>query len=226
MSEFKCTVVSYVPVSLAEYKPALFPGFFQIKASDTITPELLIVDEAIHNVYLDSSRGSLPISNSSEKVARSIVRDFIDGQMAIGDDALPAIFFVPGIMSIPKIEDEYAEMIEKRKYMQRKWMIACCKIADDDWKRYQKHNVISDVQRKFANILGYRASDHPWMVMDEILEINSCPMCKTRVERDQVICLGCKYILRPDLYTASDFAGTSISLPVPRNISVTEKATQ
>lgn len=203
---FTSTVISLVPFEINEKKPGLYPGFFQIEESDTVTPKLLHVKESKHFVYLDSSRGHLPVKDSSALVADSICNDFISGQLDLADNARPALLWVPGSITFKEIEKYHSFKLELARRSQRQWMINRCKTADDDWKRYNKHNVVSDHQRKFANLLGYKASEHPWMVMDEALNLSKCPKCTSRIERDQVVCLGCKYILKPSEFKAEEFA--------------------
>jgi uncharacterized protein YqjF (DUF2071 family) len=48
-----CTVVSIVPFKINEQKPGLIPGIFTIEASDGKNPQVLVVQDARHNVYID-----------------------------------------------------------------------------------------------------------------------------------------------------------------------------
>lgn len=214
MSAFKCTVVSFVPFPLREVKPGLIPGVYLMEASDVITPQLLIVDAAKYFVYIDSTRGSLPVETGSDKVAQSICDDFVDGQLAITEFKRPAIFWVPGIIDEATLKQQHKVMCQVKIAGQRSWMIDVCKIADNDWRRYKTHTAISDNQRKFANMLGYKANEHEWMVMDEAINFHNCPVCKSRVDKEAIVCISCRYILNRDKYNPADFIGGS-AFPEP-----------
>lgn len=203
---FACTVVSLVPFALTESKPGLVPGYYAIPASDTITPQVIHVHEAKHYVYLDSGRGSLPVINSPERVANSIVKDYVNGQLAVKTDARPAIFFVPGTWTPEQILDKFGTRCKLHLNLQKNWFMAIVKLADDDWKRYGKHNVISDNQRTAANLLGLRASDHPWLMMDQVANAVKCKACFQNIEPNQVICHVCKAIQHPELAAGIKFA--------------------
>src|SRR6185369_11850581 len=129
--ELKCTVVSLVPFELLEYKPGLIPPAFLIEASDGVIPTLLHVGNSLHYVYLDDTRGSLPVRGPSDAVARSIVNDYIDSQLGISDDAKPGIFWVPGEWNLAEINIKFKDQLEKAKVEQKNWFINCCRIADD-----------------------------------------------------------------------------------------------
>lgn len=191
-NDFICTVVSLVPWEINEFKPGLIPGHFHIARSDSYEPQITYVGESRHNVYLDSSRGSLPVIDPSYQVAESLVKDFIDGQLVVGADQQPALFWIQGKLTIDEIKKNHSTRLKLASMRQKKWFVAICRLADDDWKRYQKHNVVSDNQRTAANIMNYKASDHPWMSMDEVSEQELCIHCRVRIDRESNICYNCK----------------------------------
>jgi hypothetical protein len=105
-NRFTCTVISLVPFSWTEYKPGLIPGLFTIPASDSKIPVCLVVGEAKHNVYIDENRGSLPVRDASDEVARSIVEDFRDSQLGISEGCSPGVFWVAGTWTPEKVMNE------------------------------------------------------------------------------------------------------------------------
>lgn len=205
-NKFACTVVSIVPFELKESKPGLIPGNFIVPASDGKNPVCLIVKEARHNVYLDDSRGSLPIRDASDEVARSIVDDFIDSQLGRTETAYPGIFWVPGEHTPESIKKEHSIRLAQAAMAQKEWFNNICKIADDDWSRYRRHNVISDFQRKAGEFLGLRREEHEWMSPALTMSSERCPSCQTLVTPGTVICQVCKFVLDKNKYKAEDYA--------------------
>lgn len=200
---FACTIVSLCPYPITEYKPGLIPGFYDLPKSDTITPQVLVVKEAKHFVYLDSGRGSLPVLSAPEKVANSIVRDYIDGQMGATDTAKPAVFFVPGALTANQVIKRYSPQIELYLQWQKNWLHALVKQADDDWNRYHAHKYISDNQRVALSLLGLSASSHPWASLESAINSEKCLGCLTQLQTGQKICHQCKMIQH--LSTADKF---------------------
>lgn len=197
--ELKCTVVSLVPFELLEYKPGLITPAFLIEASDGVTPTLLHVGNSLHYVYLDDTRGSLPVRGPSDVVARSIVTDYIDSQLGIGDNARPGIFWVPGEWNLAEVNIKFKDQLETAKKCQEQWFINCCRIADDDWNKYHQHNVISSSQRKMATMLGWDPKQHEWMAPKSVIDAQSakCFACFSPLNNpDQLVCHVCKAVLK------------------------------
>lgn len=199
-NELKCTVISLVPFQLLESKPGLIPPAFLIEASDGKTPSILHVGNSLHYVYLDDTRGSLPVRGPSDVVARSIVNDYIESQLGIGDDARPGIFWVPGEYNLTEIKIKFSGELETAARVQEQWFLNCCRIADDDWNKYHQHNVISSAQRKMAVTLGWDSKQHEWMAPKTVSDVNSakCFACFSVLNNpEQSVCHVCKAILKP-----------------------------
>lgn len=201
-----CTVVSYVPFDIVEEKPGLTPGRFFIPKSDGTIPSLLIVERATHYVYLDETRGSLPVRNPPDEVARSIVDDYVSAQLGISEVARPAMFWVAGEWSAENLQKQFVKEIALAKMRQKAWFLACCKIADDDWTRYHKHNVISDSQRLMAEMLGWTPEQHEWLGVAMSQQSEFCPACSTPVRPGIVVCPTCRCILDKKKHQELTFA--------------------
>lgn len=202
-----CTVVSFVPFDIFEEKPGLIPGRFAIPACKDGKPQVLHVDKAIHYVYLDETRGSLVQRNPSDTVAESIVEDFVTSQMGISEGARPALFWVPGLRNEAEVSILYKERVEQALAEQKHWFLNCCRIADDDWNKYRKHNSVSDTQRQMAVQLGWKPEQHPWMDSAVIPEsISVCPSCTTQVNSAAVLCPNCKCVLDVEKFKGLQFA--------------------
>ena len=201
-----CTVVSLVPFNLREEKPGLLPGTFIIPASDMKTPQTLKVGTSRHYVYLDQDRGHLPVRTPSTEVAASIVRDYITSQQRVGPEAQPAIFWLAGSFSPKQILEDYSELVSESLEKQHRWFTLVCQQADDDWSKYHRHTVVSDVQRKMAQILGWNPEQHEWMAPNMTAIGTRCPACGTLAMMGAVVCSQCQCILDAEKYKTLQFA--------------------
>ena len=204
--QLACTIVSIVPFEVNEEKPGLIPGRFHIAASDGVEPILLHIQNAMHYVYLDENRGSLPARDPSDEVAKSIVNDFVQAQLGISETAFPGIFWVPGALTLEEIKSQYSVELIKARSAQRAWMNNICRMADDDWNRYHKHSVISDFQRKSAEILGWSADEHEWMNTSLTINPEKCPNCQIALAKGTVLCPSCRCVLDLEKYKKLQFA--------------------
>lgn len=203
-----CTIVSFIPWPLHEFKPGLMPGHFHINASDTKTPTCIyIANKTIHYVYLDDTRGSLPARDPSDEVARSIVQDYVASQLGVDEGARPGIFWVPGYHTPEEILKNFEDMCKEIKSAQTNWFLNLARIADDDWTRYRKHNVISDFQRVAASLINWSPEDHEWMraaIKQKDLEgppTKQCIACRQHIDLEAVVCNFCKCIVDPEKAT-------------------------
>jgi hypothetical protein len=210
-----CTVASIIPWNLSEYKPGLIPGHYFISKSDTHTPTCIyITNKTIHYVYLDDTRGSLPARDPSDEVAASIVRDYVASQLGVDENASPGIFWVPGYHEPAELLTNFSDKMKQVQKSQSNWFLNLCKIADDDWTRYHKHNVISDFQRVAANMIGWNPEQHEWMraTINEINnepkeQMKACVACNSPVSEKAIVCSVCRCILNPEAFKKLTFAG-------------------
>lgn len=205
-NRFVCTVVSLVPFEIKEEKPGLIPGYFRIPASDGKNPVCLVVEAAKHNVYLDETRGSLPVQDASDQVARSIVEDFLSSQLGISDGVHPGLFWLVGSVTPEEVVKNHGDELRIAKLAQQRWFIEICKIADNDWNRRRQHNSISDFQRKAAELLGYTKETHEWMAPSLVMGSQTCPACNSVVSPGIAICPNCRCILDKEKYSRLEFA--------------------
>lgn len=203
-----CTVVSYVPLIIHEEKPGLYPPRYDIKASDMKIPSILHVNTADHFVYLDQDRGTLRVRNGSDVVAKSLVDDYISSQLGVDDTARPALFWTTGIHTSAEIMTAFKLRVPEMLDKQRKWFINICVIADNDWNKSHQHNVVSDFQRRLAEIIGWQPDQHEWMIPHSSLATERCPACQTPVVPGLAICPSCRCILDKTKYSKFEFAET------------------
>lgn len=204
--EPKSTVVSMVHIDIVESKPGLIPSSYLIKKGTMEKPSVTEIGPAIHYVYLDGDRGSLPVRDASYEVARSIVEDYSAAQLCITDDAFPGIFWLPGKWALEDIEREHALLLFKMRDAHQRWMLKLTQSADDDFSRYEKHNVVSDFQRKVAEILKLKPEQHPWMNVVNTLESHSCPGCGTLYRPGIAFCPNCRTIVDKEKFASLEIA--------------------
>src|SRR5215831_6767885 len=193
-----CTVVSLVPFEIREEKPGLIPSSFYLPASDMKTPSILKVGTARHYVYLDQDRGHLPVRTPSTELATAIVRDYITAQQRVDPEAQPALFWLPGALTAHDVLKEYSDRVLEALLRQSSWFVAVCQQADDDWTKYHRHTVVSDIQRKMAQILGWNPEQHEWMSPNVTAIGTRCPACGTLAMMGAAVCSQCQCILDPE----------------------------
>jgi hypothetical protein len=211
VTDLYCTVISLVPVPLNEFKPGLMPGHFHLAASDTKIPQILHVGTCKHNVYLDEDRGQLPVRTPSTEVARSIVIDYVNSQLCIGEGRRPALFWVTGKFSQGEILTQFKDNLDAERAIQKNWLIELCKMADSDWAKSHQHNVISELQRLAAQLIGWRVEDHEWISPRSALESVVCPSCGNHIAKDVVVCGHCSCILKPEIHKTLQYANAPLA---------------
>lgn len=201
----RCTVVSFVPFDIREEKPGLIPPRFFFPASDMKTPTLHHTGTANHFVYLDESRKSLQVRNPADVVAKALVDDYINSQLGIAEDAQPAFYWIEDDLTAEEVLKDKIRVFKALRD-QKKWFLNVAMVADNDWNRYQQHNVVSDFQRKCAEHIGWRSEQHRWMSPISTLSNATCPACLQSVPKDIPICPNCKCILDKEKYESLTFA--------------------
>lgn len=211
---FKCTVVSLVPFDIREPKPGLNPGEFFIKASDGIIPSVLVVSEGTYGIYLDGDRGTLRARTSSAEVSRSIFEDYINSQLAVDDECRPALFAVPGALTVKEVMERHKEELAEALAAQNKWFSKLVKMGDDSWNRYHQHGAITDLMRHAAKSLNL-IEEKDWMKVENkvVPQELKCPACQsTLVAATQAICQVCHCVVNKEAYDKLSFAGAPSSL--------------
>lgn len=201
-----CTIVSVIPWNLNEEKPGQFPPTYVI-AGARKKGEIGITHvndgyyvELIPNIDEYKQR-EIPILASN--ITRGIVEDFIRAQLATTFDtfdtelgkaqALPGIFGVENDYDVAGIRKSFPGKLLQAELNQTVWFGRLVTIADDDWARYHRHNVISDIQRVACKWLGL---EREWNFNPlEKKENTLCKGCMSAVHPNAVICAVCKTVL-------------------------------
>jgi hypothetical protein len=215
VEEPRSTIVSMIHQEIREEKPGLVPNVFTVKAGSIEKPSITHIKAAKHFVYLDDTRGSLPVRDASYEVARSIVEDYTSSQLAIAEGVSPGIFWVPGELTLKEIEQDFGQVLAMAKVAHMRWCNELIKMADNDFAQHHKHNVVSGFQRKVAEIMKADPLKHEWMNVNNSLENESCPGCGVPVRPGLIIHGGpggCGFILDKKRYNPADFSGAAHQL--------------
>ena len=199
------TVVSIAPVAIMADKPGLFPGRFFIPPADEDSPQLLVVGDSYHMVYLGSENSTkyVKVTDLASVVATSIVEDFKRGIICRDVNAEPGVFWVPFV--VKNVGKECEKELSIAKSYQRGWFNKLIDMADDDWNKSHSPRAISDLQRNVATKLKM---DKPWLYNQEAINAITCPACFTNLNPRAVVCSNCKLVLKPDEYAKMQFVVT------------------
>jgi hypothetical protein len=201
----KATLISIVPFPIAEFKPGIYPGFFEIGASNREIPELLVISDSVYHVEIDENR-TITVKCPSEDIARSVVDDYIVSNLAfsVEEDSSPGFFWKPGAHDLVSVMANFAKDLEYQKGRQIRWFKKLVATADDDWEKSRQHKFISDVQRYAAK---YLKLTKPWIISSTQEQgFIKCIACQSSVDAHAIICPNCRCILNMEKYKTLQFA--------------------
>ena len=204
----KSTVISLFPLPITEEKPGIYPGRFFIPAC-TGSPVLVEIGQSVHYVDVGEDRPMLQVTYPSIEIARSIVEDFIRAQLAVSDDGTvrPGLTWLRGSVSTLDLKSKHAPILKTLQAQHHAWLTELVKLADDDWEKYHKHTVVSELQRIAARCLGFTGKEKEYL-LDFIPEAKSesCPACGSQVSGGIIVCPFCRCILDKEKYSQLAFA--------------------
>lgn len=202
----KATIISIVPFPISEFKPGIYPGFFEIAGSKNEVPEILVVGESVYHVELDENR-TITVKCSPDDIAKSLVHDYVISCLAYtveDSGSLPGIFWKPEELTLSEVTSKYAKDLEQAKRQQRNWFEKLVRLADDDWEKTRQHKFISDMQRYAAKSLKL---ERPWIIsLNAVADTKKCPACQSFVSIEAIICSSCRCILDVKKYESLKFA--------------------
>ena len=188
------------PYSVSEFKPGLFPSLYLLKGvEDDKHPFILEVEDA-HYWLVPENGIPLKVPVPAEKLAKSIVNDFIAGCLGSFEGAYPGIYVIKG--------DGKADLAEAQQ-AQNKWFKRLVEMADNDWALANKPGSINRIQRHAAKTLGV---EREWM-MEASDAPKFCPACTRPVPTLAAVCMNCQCILDPERYKNLQFANVPASAP-------------
>lgn len=205
MSE--ATLISVVPFPIAEFKPGIYPGFFEIPACNRGVPEILVIRDSVYHVEIDENR-TITVKCPAEDIAKSVVNDYITSNLEYNteDDSAPGFFFKPGRLDLGLVLAKFEKDLIYHKDRQNRWFQRLVKLADDDWEKTRQHRAISDIQRYAAKSLNLI---RPWIITPVPVsneQLIKCGACQSSIDSKAVICPHCKCILNMEQYKKFQFA--------------------
>jgi len=194
----KCTIVSIFPQEVKSTNHTIFPGRFSVPPGRFETPATLAIGPSSWWREVGEGQPLLEIPVSSIQVADSICKDWSNGILACDmADAMPGLFYLPGVLAPETILREYTGMLEAANRRQKNWYAALVRLADALWSKANNNPVaISDTMRLAAKELGL--DDRPWLADFSVVTNIRCVACQTFVSSNVVICPNCKIILKPE----------------------------
>ena len=195
----KSTIISMIPFDIHEQKP-LYPGDFFIPAAKDNDIEVLVVGDSVSFSYIDEHRGTIKVPVSSEEIAKSVVNDYENSQLARTAENGPGVFWVSGEHTKQEIKLKFRDEVKLHRDRQIRWFTSLVKAADDTWEKTRQHKTISDIERYAARFLNL---DRSWLIAPQMTK---CIACKTTVEEDAIICPNCRAVLNKESYEKLQFA--------------------
>lgn len=201
----RATVVSLLPYRVGpENKPGLFPGEYTVPAAKGDELGILIVVDGQRGVYLDHDRGSELMVVAGEKIAKSVVEDYVLSQPGQDQEAGPGMFWVMEAFTESQIKQRFPEKILGAAKMQKEWWKRLVRLADDVWQTSHIIAQIGDLDRVACRELGLKRD---WLD-DSPDTIIRCPVCTTLISKSAIVCFACHVVLNAEEYKKFSFAGT------------------
>lgn len=201
----KATLISICPFPIAEFKPGIYPGFFEIPGSKNEVPEVLVIGDSIYHVEINENN-TITVRCSADTLAQSIVSDYVISNIAYSEEneACPGVSWVEGEHTSTSILTKYSDLISQLRVRQRNWFVELVKMADDDWEKTRQHKFISDTQRYAAKSMKLQ---RPWIITAEnSAGFMKCLACQTLISTEAIICPSCRFIVDNEKYSKLKFA--------------------
>lgn len=191
------TVVSFAKLPIHEEIPGMQRSLYEMPVSENGIPQLLHVgDSFYYKPDIDGNQDKVFVQ--SEQIVNSIVHMHITSQLLYRPDQCPAVFAIPNReVDEQLVLSEFKDEVKSALARQRRWFTALVQMADDDWGKLRKHQMISDVQRIAATELGLKRE---WLmdIQDES-EKGSCPFCGSDLfDITAPICPVCHKVHNPE----------------------------
>jgi len=200
------TIVSLVPFPITEWKPGIYPGYFEIPAAKKDDFELFYVGDSCFWVEISEDR-SIKVKCPADDVANSVVNDYLVSNLEynVEKDSMPGVFWKLGRYTREEIKKEFILDLELARTRQNNWFLALIKLADDDWTKTHQHRSITDMQRYAAKSLNL---DKDWLVAPKVegSDFQRCIACTNLVPKEAIVCPQCRCILNKKKYDELKFA--------------------
>jgi hypothetical protein len=219
----KCTVFSIYPKEIDEVKHTIQPGRFIIPAGKPEAPTRLVVGSSSWWREIDVDQPYLEIPNSSLQVANSIVNDYCNGLIGCNmDDAMPGIFFIPGIITVEQLLTEYKSTYDRAVVKQTNFWNSIINLTDILWANTGGNPLcVSGDARLACKELGIENKD--WMQNFQNSGMVRCVACGTLRNPAFPVCGTCNRVVDKELAAKLGLIDSDNPVPPP---PVVEPASQ
>lgn len=206
-----CTIISTLPFRIEESRPGLYPSRFVLGAAPRDSVSSLMVKDGYHYVPSNNDKQPLiPVTDVGEKICKSVIDDFVSSCPEVmtepNSDGIipkPGIFFVNGAFQQTELPGKFKLETEKAHKQTLAWFERLVKEGDVQWAKLQHPKAVMDIQKMAALYMGI---DRPWsQKLTDMIQI-LCTMCRSKVNKEAVLCPNCKFILKPEKFKAELFA--------------------
>jgi hypothetical protein len=203
----KCTIISIVPFPVNEFKPGIYPGRFVMEPClNYKQPKTLEVGTSVYFIPQYNGDEEMPahvVKIPCKDIAKSVVDDYLQGQMDIDEYHTPGITFLPGKITSEEFVKHHIAMHISMQQRQLGWFERLVQRADNDWNRYKRHSVVSENQRFACRALGM---ERDWMTKSASEVPIKCPACLSNCSPEAIVCSTCRCILNKEKYEKLNFA--------------------
>lgn len=120
--------------------------------------EILHIGISNYSVYVGAPHFTFTIPELGQRIAESIVRDYIVATLfADYGVAQPGLFSLPGKLTKDQIKKDHAAKLDDARAKQREWFERLCLEGDNSYEKFKTHNVITKFQRIAAAQLKHDA---------------------------------------------------------------------
>lgn len=202
----KATLVSIYPREVFIQNTAINPGDYRIEPGSMEKPGILVVEDAQSQYYVDEQRGFLKVTEPAEKIAESLVHDYLTSMVLITDTRRPGILWFPGVWTSEELlKDPKKKLaLQLAQIAQVNWYTALVAEGDNFWSTSHNHLSVNDLHKTAAREL--KISERPWMLEQIVESTKSCPACNVSLSGTPIVCPNCKVILDKERHKEFAFA--------------------
>jgi hypothetical protein len=197
------TIISIYPKEIRELKAGLIPNEYVVPEGSMDKPAVIHISDAKHLIPQAFGAPAIQSYESAEKVAKSVVFDWIKAQMRYSEDAHPGIMALSYEIPADQVKFKLLDELKKLESKQIRWAQALLKDGDDMWERYGENRAITDTQRWAAN---YLKQPREWTNIEAGGNLMDCPSCDARISKNVATCRTCGCIINKEKYDKLEFA--------------------
>lgn len=193
----KATIVSVYPEDIISVNHTIFPGRFVLPKAPDNDFSLLVVGTSYWVKEMPDDQPYLEMTVPATEVARSIIEDWSNGILGVGENRAPGLFYIPGDFdkNTIKTAPTFAVKLGTAKARQKAWFLELVSIADKFWVRTNgQPAAIPDTCKMAAIQLGIKEKE--WLNKNEaIAELVRCVACGSLRNSSYPVCPTCKAVI-------------------------------